>query len=341
MRLLAGLLAAQPFRSTLIGDASLMRRPMQRLATPLRDMGAIVETAEAGRPPLRVGCPAGAWLRGMTHRLAVDSAQVRSAILLAGLYAHGPTRIVPASAGRDHTQRMLGALHIPILQTVDATSLQPTTGVHGPATFQFTVPGDASAAAFALALACAVPGSQLQVVDCGVNPTRIGYLDVLRQAGAHIATTLHRTELGEPVGQIRVQGRALRPIEIRGATLVACLDEVPALAAAGAIAGCAVTVRDAVELRHKESDRIAGIVELLACFGARVRERRDGFTLASRATLRAAPVSSHGDHRLAMAAAMLASRCVGESIIDDVACVATSYPDFAADFTRLCQPSVS
>jgi 3-phosphoshikimate 1-carboxyvinyltransferase len=336
MRLLSGLLAAQPFRSVLHGDASLQRRPMSRLAEPLRDMGAVVETlGPRGRPPLRVGRSPRTPLVGRVHHLAVDSAQVRSALLLAGLFATGPTRIRPASAARDHTQRMLAALGVAVQQQADGIVLQPwTVGLSWPG-FDFDLPGDLSSAAFFLCLASAQPGARLAVTSCGLNPGRQRLLDVLSRSGARIDRRVESTQLGEPSGRITVQGGVLRPVLVAGEEVVTCLDEIPALLAAAAIAGCAVTIHDASELRVKESDRIAAMAQVLSQFGARVRTRRDGLSLSAGTRLRPCRVTSHGDHRIAMSAAILASQTVGDSIVEDVDCVRTSYPGFDVDFNRL------
>jgi len=334
MRLLSGILAAQPFQTVLIGDASLMRRPMQRIAVPLRQMGALIETGEAGRPPLRVGRSPGARLQGTTHRLPVDSAQVRSAILLAGLFANGPTTVQPGTVARDHTSRMLGALGVRVQQDNNGSRLHPTQSEGWPA-FQMTLPGDPSAAAFFVALACAVPGARLEVQNCSLNPGRTRYLDVLRRCGAHIQVQPGSTTLGEPQGSFGVRGRRLDHLQLRGSDVVACIDEVPALLAAAAVSACRVEIHDAAELRVKESDRIAGMAEILGRFGARVSVRRDGLTLHEGTVLAAADVESQGDHRIAMAAAMLASQSPGESLVRDIKCVATSYPDFPTDFNRL------
>ena len=198
-----------------------------------------------------------------------------------------------------------------------------------------TLPGDPSAAAFFVALACALPGARLDVQCCSLNPGRVRYLDVLRQAGAQIELQPGSMILGEPQGSFRVRGRRLDHLQLQGNDVVACIDEVPALLAAAAVSGCGAEIHDAAELRVKESDRIVGMAAILGHFGARVRVRRDGLTLFPGTVLRAAQVESYGDHRLAMAAAMLASQSPGRSLVRNIDCVATSYPDFATDFNRL------
>jgi len=336
MRLLAGLLAVQRFETILTGDASLRRRPMQRVATPLRAMGArITCKGRDGRPPLAVG-GGGAPARGHTHLLRVDSAQVRAAILLAGLTANGTTHVEPRTASRDHLQRLLRALGLHVSDGLRGTTVHPSA--LGWVGFRARVPGDVSSAAFWIALAAVTPGSRLQVPRVGLNPGRIRFLRLLCVAGARIEVRRAGITLGEPWGTVRVHGRSLGALSLEGDDVVQCLDEIPALAAAAACAGSAFQLRDARELRVKESDRIAGLATLLGAFGGSVRTRPDGFDLAARTVLRPARVASKGDHRLAMAAAMLALRAPGPSRIEDVACVRTSYPAFARDAARLARP---
>jgi 3-phosphoshikimate 1-carboxyvinyltransferase len=334
MRLLCGLLAPQHFETVLVGDASLMRRPMARVAAPLQAMGAQVTfLGRDGRPPLRVGGGTQP-LAGMAHRMSTDSAQVRSALWLAALVAAGPTTIAPRGASRDHTERALAACGIELQVRGDAQVLFPSC-TEGWAGFDQRIPGDLSSAAFAIALAAALPGARLRVEAVGLNPGRARYLEILRAAGARIVCDTEGASRGEPWGTVRVEGGALGAITLRGDDTVRCIDEVPALCAAAAIAAIPARIADAAELRTKESDRIAGIAALLAAFGARVSTSAGGLQLQGGARLRAATVTSHGDHRLAMAAAMLAAAARGTSRIDDVACVATSYPCFAADLQRL------
>jgi 3-phosphoshikimate 1-carboxyvinyltransferase len=333
MRLLAGLLSVQPFESRLSGDASLRRRPMQRVATPLRALGGrVICRGRNGRPPLVVG-GVDAVPPGGRVSLPIDSAQVRSALLLAGLYARGATTIAPQSASRDHTQRLLRSLGVRVRDGARGTVLHPRR--EGWRAFRGRIPGDVSSAAFWIALAAATPGSHLRVRGVALNPGRIRFLEVLCDAGARIHVRRQGTVLGEPWGSIEVRGGALRAMTLRGRDVVQCLDEIPALAAAAACAGSALQVRDARELRVKESDRIAGIASVLTAFGARVRTAATGFTLAPGTILRPARVASRGDHRLAMAAAMCALRAPGTSHITGVDCVATSYPGFGDDARRL------
>ena len=333
MRLLCGVLAAQPFASYLAGDASLSRRPMRRLSEPLGAMGARVHClGPDGRPPLQVDAVP-ARLRGVEHRLAVDSAQVRSALLLAGLYADGPTRLRPAGAARDHLERLLAALGVHVVRQADALVLEPP---RAPWTgFDFEVPGDLSAAAFFVAWAMQPGSAGLRVERVGLNPGRRRYLELLQDAGATLSLFPGTGGLGEPAGAFEVRGPLRHGLDLCGTDVVRCIDEIPALVASGAVGGVAVRVRDAAELRVKESDRIAGIVRLLRAFGAEAAEQPDGLWLAPGARLRPAQVSADGDHRLAMAGAILAAAASGDSRIDGVGCVRTSYPEFAADFARL------
>ncbi len=330
MRLLCGLLAAQPFDSRLVGDASLSRRPMRRVAVPLAAMGAHIECEGTdGRPPIVVR-RAGRALSGMTHRVGVDSAQVRTAILLAGLYATGPTRLEPAGSSRDHTERLLRACHVYLRRDARGLELFPTQGI-GWNAFTMRIPGDVSSAAFWVALGL-MPGARLRVDGVGLNPGRVRYLEILRAAGATLAFEVQGEELGEPWGVIRIRGGGrLRGIDLRGPDVVQCIDEIPALAAAALLAGAGFRVRDAAELRAKESDRIAAAVRLLVAFGGRVREFADGFSLEPAARLHAGRFDAGGDHRLAMSAAIVALAIDGESDIDDVGAVRTSYPAFTSD----------
>jgi 3-phosphoshikimate 1-carboxyvinyltransferase len=338
LRLLTGVLAAQPFATLLTGDASLLRRPMARVVEPLRRMHATIAClGENERPPLRIEPPAAPGLCGMHHVLEVDSAQVRSALLFAGLYAHGPTSFSPPGVSRDHTERLLRALGVPVQRGAARTLLLPALPRPGWPAFETRVPGDVSAAAFFVAAAAATPGARLRVRGVGINPGRARYLDVLRAAGAAIAVTPRQISLGEPWGDVHVRGGRLAAMRLAGEDVVQCIDEVPALLAGAAVAGCAFELFDAAELRVKESDRIAVMADVLRRFGARVEERREGLRLHAGAALHAARVASCGDHRVAMAATVLAARVPAASRIDGVECVATSYPAFARDVSVLAR----
>jgi len=337
MRLLAGLLAPQPFETLLVGDASLTLRPMSRIVEPLAAMGArIACLGPRGRPPLRLGGTT-TTLRAIEHRLAVDSAQVRSALLFAGLYAAGPTCLQPASASRDHTERMLHALGVQITRAGERTVLYPTRP-EGWSAFAIDIPGDLSSAAFHVAFAAATPGSDLRVEGVGLNPGRGRYLALVAEHGAALRTVGAGDSLGEPRGTLRVVGGRLRPLHLAGRDTVQCIDEIPALAAAWAVAGVPLRVRDAGELRVKESDRIAKLVELVTSFGGVARAQPRGFDVAGSKPSRPARFDAAGDHRLAMAAAMLALGTEGASHLLGTECVRTSYPEFVADLARILRP---
>ncbi len=344
MRLMAGLLAGQPFESVLVGDESLNRRPMARIAGPLRRRGATIEGAfhptKAGEitAPLRVGpLKPAAYLSGCEEALAVASAQVKSALLLSGLYADGNTYVSEPLVSRDHTERLLHALGVPLktVGTLVELNVERWSGELEP--FEIEVPGDLSAAAFLLVAAQLVPGSEVGVRRCGLNPTRAGILDVLRDAGAGLAVEQRGDELGEPVGDVYAapgEGRAFRA---GGELLTRSIDEVPALCALAARSRGVTVIADAAELRDKESDRLAAMAETLRAFGVECEERPDGLVIQGRPDrpLEAAEVASRGDHRVAMAATLLALTAKGPSRVRDVACVAASFPRFAGTLRAL------
>jgi len=336
MRLLAGLLAVQPFETLLLGDASLSCRPMQRIADPLAAMGARVDClGPGGRPPLRVGGVT--TVRGRMHTLPVESAQVRAALLLAGLFAAGPTAVRPVGASRDHTERLLGALGVRLRIDAGGILMHPTQP-QGWSSFDAVIPGDLSSVAFHVVLAATTPGSRLQVRHVGLNPGRGRYLELLRAAGAQISWSEEGEMLGEPWGSIHVRGGRVAPLRIVARDVVACIDEIPALVAGWVGASSTIHVRDAGELRVKESDRIAGLAAIVRGLGGWITEYADGLDAGRSSDLHPGHLESRGDHRLAMAAAVLALCTRGTSVVADTACVRTSYPDFAADVTRLARP---
>lgn len=323
MRLLTGILCAQAFDSVLIGDASLMRRPMERVAAPLRRMGADVRT-NAGRPPVAVA--GGKSLRGAAHVLDVASAQVKSAILLAGLYARGRTTVTEPRPSRDHTERMLEAFGVPVGRDDGTVSVD---GPAAPVATRIDVPGDFSSAAFLLVAALIAGRAPLLIRGVGVNPTRTGLLEVLRLMGADMR--LHaRPGLGaEPVADIEVRPSRLRGIAVPHEHVESMIDEFPVLFAAAAVADGETTVTGAAELRVKESDRIAVMAEGLAALGVRAESLPDGIRLQG-GQVTGGVVDSDGDHRVAMAFAVLAARAAAPVVIRDVQNVATSFPGFAA-----------
>lgn len=324
IRLLAGLLAGHPFHSVLTGDASIRRRPVDRVAEPLRRMGARITGRQGGRlAPIAID---GGGLRGISYATPVASAQVKSALLLAGLFAEGETAVREPSQSRDHTERMLGLFGAAV--TRDGL----TTRLRGPQTLRgasLRVPGDLSSAAFLLVGAAMVPGSELAVAGVGLNPTRTGVLDALKMMGADLEVRDLREQDGEPVGTVLVRGSRLHGATIGGDLIPRTIDELPVLAVAACVAEGETVIRDAAELRVKESDRIAALAGELRRLGAKVEAQPDGLAIAGGARLRGAHVHSGGDHRMAMALAIAGLCADGPVTIDDTACIETSFPGFA------------
>ena len=331
MRLMSGLLAAQPFRCRLTGDASLSRRPMRRIMEPLEQMGAVFEAeGEGGCPPLVFRGTAG--LRPLAYRLPVPSAQVKSAILLAGLFADGVTTVDQPVPTRDHTERLLEYFGVPV--TREGTSVSVRGGTL-PRARDVDVPGDVSSAAFWLVAAATQPGSSVRVRNLGLNPTRTGILAVLLRMGAKLREEEETRGPGEPCGRIEIVGRSLRGTEIGGAEIPNVIDELPVLAVAGALAGGTTVIKDAAELRVKESDRLAVVARHLTAMGADVTEHPDGLEIRGGRPLRGARLESHGDHRIAMAFAIAGLFADGETVIENASCVETSYPGFAGQLERI------
>jgi 3-phosphoshikimate 1-carboxyvinyltransferase len=343
MRLLCGALAAQRFRSRLVGDATLSRRPMMRVVGPLRARGALIEgkdhDAKRGEvvAPLVVGpLPEGRTLGPLEYESPVASAQVKSAVLLSGLYAHGPTRFREPSVSRDHTERMLSALGCPVRTVGPLVELEPGGWARRMPAFEITIPGDLSAAAFLLVAAQIVPGSRLTLRGVGVNPTRTGLLEIARDMGAGLTVAPQGERGGEPVAELHAWCAPLRAGAIGGETVARAIDEIPIACALAARASGVTRVRDAAELRHKESDRIATMAGVLRAFGVTCEEMADGLDVEGRAEpLEPATVDSRGDHRIAMTAAVLALVARAPCRIDDAACIATSYPKFVATLRAL------
>jgi 3-phosphoshikimate 1-carboxyvinyltransferase len=324
MRLLAGMLAGQPFTSELFGDASLSSRPMGRITEPLGNMGAHIETlgAKPGCAPLRIHP---ATLAPIHYEMPVASAQVKSAILLAGLFTDGTTTVVQPAETRDHTERMLASFQVRTEHNGNAIAL---TGGQIPQACDFVVPGDISSAAFWLVAAAAMPGSRLLIQDVGLNPTRTAILGVLTRMGAHMLDIVHQSH-GEPIGNIEVHGAALRGTTILEHEVPNLIDEIPILAVAAALAEGRTVIRNARELRVKETDRIATVVENLRAMGAEVSEFDDGMEIEGGRPLHGATLDSFGDHRIAMAFAIAGLFASGETTIRNTACIHTSYPGFA------------
>jgi 3-phosphoshikimate 1-carboxyvinyltransferase len=328
MRLMAGVLAAHPFTSTLTGDASLSRRPMGRVVTPLVEMGARIEPAAGNRPPLVVH---GGRLRALEYQPVVPSAQVKSAILLAGLHATGVTSIVEPAATRDHTERALHAFGVEVMKDGRRVAV---AGGQTLTACDLTVPGDLSSAAFPAVAAAALEGSDVTIEGVGLNPTRAAVLDVLRRFGAVVEFEVDDVRVGEPIGRLRVRAGALGSVEIAPDEVPLVIDELPVLAAL-ATHGGRLTVSGASELRVKESDRIASLVGGLRAMGADADEQPDGFTISGSRRLTGGAVDAHGDHRLAMAFAVAALGATGPTSIAGAEIVAVSYPTFFDDLDRL------
>lgn len=323
MRLLAGLLAGQDFDCTLVGDASLSRRPMRRVTEPLARMGARIDTADGGLPPLRIH--GGASLQGVDFATPVASAQVKSALLLAGLRASGTTIVREPHPTRDYTERMLRALGWPITFSPGFAALEGGHRLHAA---DIVVPADFSSAAFFIVAATLVPGSEVCLRRVGVNPRRTGLLHVLRAMGADISEENPGEQGGEPVCDLRVRHAPLHAIAVPEKHVADMIDEFPALFIAAACAEGNTVVRGAAELRVKESDRIATMAQGLRTLGVQVDEAPDGATIHGGARLQGGAVESHGDHRIAMAFAVAAQLGDGEVRIRDIDNVATSFPGF-------------
>lgn len=332
MRLLAGVLAGQPFVSRLSGDASLSRRPMDRIAEPLEAMGAAVVTGDQGRPPLEIRGRRP--LSGVNHASPVASAQVKSCLLLAGLYADGRTQVTEPAPSRDHTERMLEAFGCPVDRLGNRVAVNGGTRLNAT---DLMVPGDASAAAFLAVAATLVPRSDVVLEGVGINPTRAGFIHVLHQMGADIAVVDEREEGGEPVADLRVRHARLDGTVIDPAWVASAIDEFPALFVAAAAATGHTTISGAVELRVKESDRIAVMARSLAALGVSVTERPDGMELDG-GGLSGGEVDAEGDHRCAMALMVAALVADGPVRIAGAGGIATSYPGFEADIGRLAAP---
>jgi 3-phosphoshikimate 1-carboxyvinyltransferase len=322
MRLLAGILAGQPFRSRLIGDPSLSKRPMKRVMDPLLQMGASIRAEGANdRPPLVIE---GGALKPIHYYSPVASAQVKSAVLLAGMFASGKTTVTEPIQSRNHTERMLEYFLVRPVKDDLSVSIY---GGQQPESRDFTVPGDISSAAFWLVAAAAHPGSHLLVRDVGLNETRTGILGVLARMGAGVSE-IHKDDEAEPLGTIEIRGDRLKGTTIAGKEIPNVIDELPILAVAAALAHGKTVIADAGELRVKETDRLAAVATNLRAFGAQVSETEDGLEILGGAPLHGARVKSFGDHRIAMAFAIAGLFAEGETIIEDTDCVGTSYPGF-------------
>ena len=331
VRLLSGILAAQPFTTTLTGDASLRHRPMRRVIDPLTAMGASL-SAQADHLPLTI---TGGALRSIEWTCPVPSAQVKSTVLLAGLHAAGRTTVHEPAATRDHTERALAAFGVDVVRDGLTVSVEGGAALRAAS---LSVPGDFSAAAAWAVAAAARPGSAIEIDGVGLNPTRTALLAILRRAGAMISADAGPVTAGEPVGCLRVAHRELCPVTITPDEVPSLIDELPMLAALGTCAGCGTTVTGAAELRAKESDRITALVDGLRALGANAEERPDGFSVTGDRPLAGGTADAAGDHRLAMAFAVAALGATGPSTIIGADVVAVSYPGFFEMLTSVRSP---
>jgi 3-phosphoshikimate 1-carboxyvinyltransferase len=336
LRLLAGAVAAAGIPAVLDGTSGLRKRPMERIAAPLREMGVEIETAGGGCAPLVLSArPGGQKLRALEYDLPVASAQVKTCLLLAALAADGPSRLREPALSRDHSERMLRGMGVQVQTEAEpsgayAVTLTPPTIPLAP--LQGALPGDFSAAAFLIAAALITPGSRLELRDVGLNPTRTGLLDVFRAMGGQIEAANLRETCGEPVGDLTVRASRLHGTQISGELVVRMIDEFPAFAAAAVFADGPSSVRDAQELRYKESDRISVLCTELRSAGAQAVETPDGFILpggGARGTQNT-PVNPHGDHRLAMALAVVGFAAAGPVRVEGAEITRESFPDFPA-----------
>lgn len=329
MRLLAGVLAGQSFRSVLYGDRSLSGRPMKRIIDPLATMGADIKgDGPKGCAPLQIN---GRPLKGIEYNSPIASAQLKTCLLLAGLFAAGTTSISEPHQSRDHTERLFEHFHAPLAHEERTLRVRGGTMLHGK---DLLVPGDFSSAAFWIVAAAAMPNAALTITQLGLNPTRTGLLSVLLRMGGQIRETVE-ANVAEPYGTLQVVGRQLKGTQIGGEEIANVIDELPIIAVAAALAEGETVISNAEELRVKETDRIAAMAENLRAFGVPVEEKPDGMIIQGGAKLTGAQVRSFGDHRVAMSCAILALFSQGPSRIIDTGCIATSYPTFVRDLNEL------
>ena len=331
MRMLSGILAGQKFTSDLTGDESLSRRPMARIIAPLEMMGARITAQNGGRPPLHV---TGGELKAIAYHLPVASAQVKSCLLFAGLFAEGETSVAEPVCTRDHGELALRAFGAEVVQSGNESRIRGRQTLHA---IEAEIPGDISSAAFFLCASALFPGAQLVIEGLLMNPTRARLLDILILLGVGISVTQLEEQHGELRGTVKAQGRGLGTVTITGADTAALIDEIPVLAAIAPYTAGGIEIRDARELRVKESDRIAAIATNLRAMGAEVEEREDGFKIPGNQKLRGADVDSLGDHRIAMAFAVAALRAEGETQIRGADAAVISYPGFFAVLESVLQ----
>ena len=339
IRLLSGILSGQSFTTKITGDASLQKRPMKRVVTPLRQMGADIRAKDDNFPPLEIH---GGKLRAIHYEMPMASAQVKSAVLLAGLYAEGETRLTEPATTRDHTELALAEFGAHIQKQGRTIVVYGMANHSGKANLQarsLDVPGDLSSAVFFLAAASLLPDSNLFLSNVGMNPTRSAILDFFHSMGAAISVVNLQSNQGEVVGDIAVKGASLKGGLVAGNLVPLLIDELPMLAALGPFTEQGIEIRDAAELRVKESDRIAALAENLKRMGATVEERPDGLRVAGRSAgkLHGAEIEPHGDHRIAMAFAVAGLAAKGETVIRDADCAGVSYPKFFEELRRLSE----
>jgi 3-phosphoshikimate 1-carboxyvinyltransferase len=330
-RLFAGLLAGQRVLTVLNGDSSLRSRPMLRVVEPLRRMGADIFGRNQGKNLPLVFAPGSGELQPIDYRLEISSAQVKSALMIAALRAGGPVRLAGAIDSRDHTERLFDYLGLPLTRKDSSLTVDPVDAI--PA-FELTVPGDISSAAFFI-VAALVGGRELMVEHCGLNPTRLGFLEVVKAMGARIEVEEHRISGGEVTGSLRVLPSTLRGAEVGPELIPSCIDEVPLIAVLGAFASGITRVRGAGELRHKESDRLAAVARLLGSLGARIELGEDGFSLEGPQKLSTGQIDPKGDHRIAMAAAAMCPGIQGGVTVHGFEAAEVSFPDFVGKFRAL------
>ncbi len=330
MRMLSGILAAQPFSSELIGDASLSKRPMKRVIEPLSQMGAKIDSVD-GHAPLRIS---GSRLNGITYRPPVASAQVKTCLLFAGLLADGTTTVEETHATRDHGELALGAFGVELERSRNSVSIR---GGQTLKPLEAYVPGDSSSAAFFLCAAAIFPGSNLVLDGVLLNPTRSALLDVLTAMGCRISMVRVEEQYGELVGTIGLVAATGKHVVIAGAQAALLIDELPVLAAIAPYTAGGIEVRDAAELRVKESDRLSAVTHNLQAMGAQVEQTEDGWRIPGNQKLHGAEIESYHDHRIAMAFAIAALRAEGETVIHNAECVAISYPAFFEDLEKVVE----
>ena len=338
IRLLSGILAGQDFKTTISGDDSLQKRPMKRVVGPLREMGAEIKAREDNFAPLEIR---GGKLRAIEYKMPMASAQVKSAVLLAGLFAEGETIVAEPARTRDHTELALEEFGAPVERNARVTKIR---GAGSNGSIKLTarnldVPGDISSAVFFIAAASLFPESSILIQNVGLNPTRTAILDVFAQMGASIQIHSVQSSHGEVIGDLAVKGAALKGGVVSGDTIPLVIDELPMLAALGPFTEEGIEIRDASELRVKESDRIAVLVENLRKMGATVEERPDGLKVAGRSAgkLRGAEIEPHGDHRIAMAFSIAGLSADGPTTIRDAECAGVSFPTFYEDLNRVAE----